>query len=127
MRKGSWHKGVFRPYVPIDPDATLVSEQPYVFYPSTQFGDPDGFGYDSHIWPFDRDRAILHDGYRAGVYSALQSRWAAQNWKYYAQKLLDDVWWWRRTAAKYHNTTGRQRGYNFTQSLHVVMGRIPPE
>lgn len=91
------------------------------------FANPDAPGYGGGPWPFDRERAIFSDGYRRGVFNAMVARWTAQQWKRAAQELLDDVWRWRRIAARWHKDVGKRRGYTYEQSLHVVMGRIPPE
>lgn len=118
---GSWDRnGVFSPHVVQDPDEYLLAaaEQPVVYYPTGGFSNPEAAGYgNSDEWPFDYQHACRHDGYRAGVYNALQSRWTAPNFKYYAQKLLDRVWATRRQAAqaanKYHTS--------FQEELDVVL------
>jgi len=96
-----------------------------VWYPRAEFGNPDSPGYGGGPWPFDRSKAILNDGYRAGVYNAMVATWTASNWKFYAQRLLNDVWLFRRMAARWHRDVGKRRGYTFQQSLALTMGRIP--
>lgn len=110
-----------------DPDAFLAAAeaQPSVWYPRAEFGNPDSPGYGGGPWPFDHDRAILNDGYRAGVYNAMVSTWTASNWKAAAQRELNDVWLFRRMAARWHRDVGKRRGYSFQQSLALIMGRIP--
>jgi len=110
-----------------DPDAFLAAAEaePPVWYPRAEFGNPDSPGYGGGPWPFDRAKAIINDGYRAGVYNAMVATWTASNWKYAAQRELNDVWLFRRLAARWHRDVGKRRGYTFQQSLQLVMGRIP--
>jgi len=116
---GKWRIGI-----PLNEEAAdaLIEAGEARGFQSNVFANPDASGYGGGAWPFDMSKALFSDGYRAGVYNALQAEWTASNWKFAAQGLLDHVWSMRRTAARWHNSTGQQRGYTFKESLYVVWG-----
>lgn len=80
-----------------------------------QFWDKTSTGYGGSLeWPFDFHRAVMDDGYRRGVYNAMQAMWTSDNWKFHTQKQLDRVWRVRKRAAQYVN---KYRTVNFIQAL----------
>lgn len=55
--------------------------------------NPNRDGYGSHqAWPFNRDKAVWERGYRQGIERALENPLYADNWKYYANRLLMEVY-----------------------------------
>lgn len=118
---GKWKTGI-----PLNEEAAdaLLEEAETFENPNNVFGNPDSHGYGGGAWPFDMARALYNDGYRAGVYNAMQQDWTASNWRAATQRLLDHVWFMRRVAARFHNTTGLYRGYTYQESLYLVWGHI---
>lgn len=83
------------------------------FDPRGRFADKRGYG-GSEAWPFDFARAVLHDGYRRGIWNAMHALWTSDYWKFHAQRELDRVWRVRRQAAKVVN---RYRTISFEEAL----------
>lgn len=62
--------------------------------PVKAFANPRAKGYggdDDTPWPFDIGRARVDGRYRAGIRNAIRADWTAQNWKYYATRLLKEI------------------------------------
>lgn len=118
----------YRPRVPQTEDqieevlqAPQAAWYSYVDEVPQDLADKTGPGYGgSDEWPFDFKKCACDDGYRSGVYNAMQSMWPAANWRAAAQKGLDRVWRVRRRAAaaaykfkiSFHDSLIEQVNYN---------------
>nr|DAV56496.1 MAG TPA: hypothetical protein [Cressdnaviricota sp.] len=59
--------------------------------PILAYANPEGAGYGSDGWPFDKKRAYTDGRYRAGIRNAMNADWTSQNWKFEARRLLQTI------------------------------------